>query len=177
MLAFSELRVASFAGPPPSASVPMALHKSTVFLGLAVFSILLQFIKNLFHLSFGCSNYLLFTLFEGNFSGVLALFAEAAFFGGGTDDFGPSWADRFLLPRFGGEGTDRALFGEGGAGGGGGGADLFGVGERGGGVGERGGGVGDLGGGGGDRGGGGGGVGVATAGVGGDPALSPPAAL
>jgi len=47
----------------------------------------------------------------------------------------------------------------------------------GGGVGERGGGVGDLGGGGGDRGGGGGGVGVAAAGVGGDPALSPPAAL
>jgi len=106
----------------------------------------------------------------GNFSGVLALFPEAAFFGGGTDDFGSSWADRFLLPHFGGGGTDSALFGEGDAGGGGGGADLFGIGERGGGVG-------DLGGGGGDRGGGGGGVGVATTGVGGDPALSPPAAL
>ena len=62
------------------------------------------------------------------------------------------------MPRFGGDGTDHVLFGEGGAGGG---ADLFGVGERGGGVG-------DLGGGGGDHGGGGGGVGVAAACVGGD---------
>ena len=40
---------------------------------------------------------------------------------------------QLLTTRFRGEGTDRALFGEGGAGGGGGGADVFGVGERGGG--------------------------------------------
>jgi len=171
VLAFFELPAAYFPGPPPSSSVPLALHKSMAFLGLAAFPFHLQFIKKLFQtstLDVAITSSSLFSY--GNFSGVLAFFAEAAFFGGGTDDFGRSWVDRFLLPRFGGEGTDRVLFGEGGAGGGGGGADLFGVGEHSGGVG-------DLGGGGGDRGGGGGGVGVAAAIVGGDPTLSPPVAL
>jgi len=37
VLAFFELLVTSFAGPPPSSSVPLVLHKSMAFLGLAAF--------------------------------------------------------------------------------------------------------------------------------------------
>jgi len=38
VLAFSELPATSFAGPPPSSSIPLALHKSMAFLGLAALS-------------------------------------------------------------------------------------------------------------------------------------------
>jgi len=38
VLAFSKLPAASFAGPPSSSLVPLALYKSTAFLGLAALS-------------------------------------------------------------------------------------------------------------------------------------------
>jgi len=47
VLAFSELLATSFAGPPPSSSVSLALHKSTAFLGLAALSFPASFYRKI----------------------------------------------------------------------------------------------------------------------------------
>jgi len=62
VLAFSELRVASLLVCHLLPQFRWLYIKVRLFWVEPLFSIVLQFIKKLFHLSFGCSNYL-FTLF------------------------------------------------------------------------------------------------------------------